>query len=174
MRGFPTEGTLQLFGAGYENGRITGATWTEFARNLASSDALRGVDDFQDRETAAVANVEGFTGDAVNFFQRADVRISNIEDVDVIADAGSVGRGIVRAENIDVREIAGGGVKDARDEMSFDAVILTAFLGGTGSIEITKHGILQASIGAIVRENPFEYELGFAVGIDGRDRKSVV
>ena len=101
MRGFPAEGLLEFFLAGDKDGGITGAARTEFARNLAAGDAFRGVDDFENGEAAAVAYVEGFTGDAIDGFERAEVGIRNVEDVDVIADASAVGRGIVRAENIE-------------------------------------------------------------------------
>ena len=66
-----------------------------------------------------------------------------------------------------MRQIASGSVQDAGDEMRLDAMILAELLRGTGGIEIAEHGVLQAGIGAIVRENLFEYELGFAVRIDG-------
>ena len=36
--------------------------------------------------------------------------IGDVEDVDVITDTSAVGRGTIRAENIDVREIADGGI----------------------------------------------------------------
>src|SRR5258707_96493 len=99
------------------HGGITRTTWTELAGNFAAGDALRRADHFENGEAAAVADVEGFAGDTVDRFERADVGIRDVEDVDVIANASAVGGGIVRAENIDVRQIAGGGVQDARDEV---------------------------------------------------------
>src|SRR5437899_6119533 len=95
MRGFPSKGTLEFFLAGNENRRITGTARTEFARDFAAGDALRRINDFQDREAAAVADVEGFAGNLGYFLKRADVRIGDVENMDVIADTGSVRRGIV-------------------------------------------------------------------------------
>src|SRR5256886_16704843 len=102
MRGFPSEVTLEFFLASDQDSRIPGTARTQFARDLAAGDALRRIDDFQDGEAAAVADIEGFAGNAVDFLESADMGIGNIEHVDVIADAGSVGSGIIRAEDIDM------------------------------------------------------------------------
>src|SRR5882724_9688397 len=170
MGGFPTQRSLEFFLAGHQNCRIPGPARSELAGDFAAGDAFRRVDDFENGEAAAVPDIEGFAGNAVDGLERAEVGIGNVKDVYVIADASAVGGGIVRAENIDVRQISGGGVQDARDEMRLDTMMLAELLRGAGGIEIAKHGILQAGIGAIVRENLFEYEFGFAVGIDGRFR----
>src|SRR6267143_4812708 len=168
MGGFPAERALEFFLAGNQNCRITGPAWAELTGNFATGDAFGDVDDFENGEAAAVADVEGFAGNAVDGFERADVGIRDVEDMDVIANASPVRGGIVRPENINVRQIAGGGVQNARDEMRLDTMMLAELLRGTGGIEITKHGILQAGIGAIVRENLFEHKLGLPIRIDGR------
>jgi hypothetical protein len=157
MGGFPTEGALQFFLAGNENSRITGTARTQFARDSAAGDAFGGVDDFEDRKAAAVADVEGFARDAFNLLESAKVGIGDIEDVDVIADAGSVGRGVVRAEDIDVRQAAGGGVEDAGNKMSFDAMLLAAFPGGSGSVEIAKDDVVESGVELVIGEYLFEY-----------------
>src|SRR5260370_41657238 len=156
---FPTEHALELFLAGDENSGITGTARAQFARDLAAGDALGRIDDFQDRVAAAVADVEGFAGNAVDLLERADVGIGDIEDVDVIGDAGSVRCGIVRAEDIDMGQATASGVEKPRNEMSFDAMMLAPFLGGSGSVEITEGHILEASVDLVVRQNLFEYEL---------------
>src|SRR5712664_2554004 len=153
MGGFPAERALEFFLAGNQNCRITGPSWAELTGNFATGDAFGDVDDFENGEAAAVADVEGFAGNAVDGFERADVGIRDVEDVDVIANASTVRGGIVRAENIYVRQIAGGGVQDARDEMRLDTMMLAELLRGAGSIEITKDGILQAGR----RDSPREF-----------------
>src|SRR5438876_9961405 len=112
MRRFPTEHALELFFAGNENSGITGTARTQFARDLAAGDTLRRRDNFQDREATAVADVEGFAGNTVDLLKSADVRIGDIKHVDVIADAGSVWRGIVSAEDIDMRQPTAGGIEN--------------------------------------------------------------
>src|SRR5882672_4087828 len=136
MGGFPAERFLEFFLASDEHGGITRTTWAELAGNFAAGDALRRADHFENGEAAAVADVERFAGNAVDRFERANVGIRDVEDVDVIANASAVGGGIVRAENIDVRQIAGGGVQDARDEVRLDAMMLAELLRRAGDIEI--------------------------------------
>src|SRR5712692_8983572 len=167
MRGFPTESTLEFFLAGNENSRITGAAGTEFTRDFAASDALRCIDDLQNREPAAVADVEGFARDAVDFLESAEVGIGDVEDVNVIADAGSVGCGVVRAEDIDMGQATGGGIENPGNEMSFHAMVLAALLGGSGSVEIAEGHAVEPGIELVIRQNLFEYELGFSVRVDG-------
>src|SRR6266849_3291819 len=149
MRCFPTKHALELFLAGDENSGITGTARTQFARDLAAGDALGRIDDFQDREAAAVADVESFAGNTVDL----------LEHVDVIADAGSVRCGIVRAEDIDMGQSTASGVENPRNEMSLHAMMLAAFLGGSGSVEIAEGHVLEAGVDLVIRENLFEYEL---------------
>src|SRR5712692_6562135 len=167
MGGFPAEGTLEFFLAGNQHSGISGTARTQLARDFAAGDALRRSDNFQDREAAAVAHVEGFAGNAIDLLKRADVRIGDIEHVDVVAEAGSVRCGIVRAEDIDMGQSAASGVENPRNEMSFDAMMLAAFLGGSGSVEIAEGHVLEPGVDVVIRENLFEYELGFTVGVDG-------
>src|SRR5258708_3093914 len=110
MGGFPAKGTLEFFLAGDQHGGISGTARTQFARDVASGDAFRGIDDFQNRKAAAVADVEGFAGNAVDLLKRADVGIGDIEYVDVIANAGSVRRGVIRAEDVDMRHATVSGI----------------------------------------------------------------
>src|SRR6266403_3076859 len=124
---FPRPSRLnKLFLAGNENSGITGTARTQFARDLAAGDTLRRGDNFQDREATAVADIEGLAGNAVDLLKSADVGIGNIEHVDVIADAGSVRRGIVRAEDIDMGQSTAGGIENPGNEMSFHAMMLAA------------------------------------------------
>src|SRR5260370_674459 len=168
MRCFPTEHALELFLAGDQNGRVAGTAWAQFARDLAAGDAFRRSDNFQDREATAVADVEGFAGNAVDLLKSADVRIGNIEHMDVIADAGAVRRGLVSAEDIDMGQSTVGGIENPGNEMSFHAMMLDAFLGCSGSVEIAETHIFESGVELVIGQNLFEHELGFAIRIDGR------
>jgi hypothetical protein len=165
--GLPAEGLAEFFFAGDQDGGIAGAPRRHFARNFAAGDFFGGVEDFEDGKAAAVADVEGFAGDGFDRFESAEVRIGNVEDVDVIADAGAVGRGIVRAENFELRKETEGGVENLGDEVGFHAVGFAAFGGSASGIEIAESGIVEAGIGAIVGEDFFEAKFGLAIGIDG-------
>src|SRR6266849_10024918 len=124
----PTERTLELFLAGDQNGRVARAPRSKFAWDFATGDALGRINHVEDGETAAVADVEGFAGCTVNLLECANVRIGDVEHMDVIANTSSIGSGIVRAENIDVGQMAAGRVENPGEEMSFLAMMLAAFL----------------------------------------------
>src|SRR5882762_1414785 len=51
--------------------------------------------------------------------------------------------------------------------MSFLAAGFSALRGGAGDVEIAEGNVIESSVLAIVGEDVFEGELGFAVGIDG-------
>src|SRR5260370_36996618 len=168
MGGFPAEGTLEFFLAGDQHSGSSGTARTQFARDLPASDALGHIDDFQDREAAAVADVEGFAGNAVDFLKRADVGIGDIEHVNVVTDAGSVRCGVVLAEDIDMGQLTAGGIENTGNDVSFHAMMLAAFDGGSGSVEIAEGHIVESGVELVIRQNLFEYELGFSVGVDRR------
>src|SRR5258708_1481522 len=168
MRCFPTQHGVECFVDGDADRGHTGTARSQFGRDLGAGYALRRIDDFQDRVAAAVADVEGFAGNAVDLLKRADVGIGDIEYVDVIAEASSVRCGIVRAEDIDMGQSTASGVENPRNEMSLHAMMLAAFLGGSGSVEVAEGHVLEPGVELVIRENLFEYELGFTVGVDGR------
>lgn len=168
--GFPAESALEFFLAGDENSRIAGTARTQFARDFAAGDALGGIDDFQDGEAAAVAHIEGFAGNFGNFLESANMGIGDIEDVNIVANAGSVRRGVVGPEYVDVGKATASGIENARDEMSFDAMLFAAFPGGSSSVEIAEGDVVEASVELIVSENLFKRKLGLSVGIDRRFR----
>ena len=135
MRCFPTEHTLEFFFAGNENSGITGTARTEFLRDLAAGDTLGRSDNFQDREATAVADVEGFAGNALDLLKSADVRIGDIEHVDIVAEAGSVWCGVVRAEDLDMRQTTASGIENPGNEMGFHAMMLAAFLEAPAALK---------------------------------------
>lgn len=165
--GFPAESAVKLVFAGDEDGGIAGAAGRKFARDFAAGDALGGVENFENGKAAAIADVESFAGNFFEGFESAEVGIGDIEDVNVVADAGAVGRRVIEAENFELGDIAESGVENAGNEMGFGAMVLAALGGGAGGVEIAENGVLQSGVGAIVGKDFLEAELGFAVGIDG-------
>src|SRR5882672_6702845 len=91
----------------------------------------------------------------------------NIQDMDIVANASAVGRRIVVAEDGDVRSATLDGLQDEGNQMSFLAAGFSAMRGGAGDVEIAEGNVVQSGVFAIVGEDVFEGELGFAVGIDG-------
>src|SRR5947199_144908 len=153
--GFEPEITVEFLLASDQDSRITGTARTQFAMDFAAGDALRRIDDFQDGEAAAVADIEGFAGNAVDFLESADMGIGNIEHVDVIADAGSVGSGIIRAEDIDMGQATSGGIENSGNEMSFHAMIFAALPGSSGGVEIAEAHVFESGVESVICKNLF-------------------
>ena len=72
-----------------------------------------------------------------------DVRLRQVDDVDVIADAGAVGRRIIRAENIALRFLAERDLKHVRNEMRLDAMMFAEFFARAGGVEIAERDEFQ-------------------------------
>ena len=119
MGGFPAQHGFQLFLAGDQDGRVTRPARRKLPRDFSAGDALGGFDDFQNGITATVANVEGFPSDALNFLKRAQVGVGDIQDVNIVADAGAIGRGIIGAKDINMGDGATGGIQDSRESDAF-------------------------------------------------------
>ena len=88
----------------------------DFDRDGVAGHAARRLDDFADAEAAAVAEVE----DEAAFVLRRNCQrvqgqqmgIGQVGDVDVIADAGAVGSGVVVAIDADGLAAAEGDIED--------------------------------------------------------------
>src|ERR1700704_6442474 len=99
--------------------------------------------------------------------QGAEMGFRDIQDMYVIANGGAVWRGVIVAEDGDVRSVGLNGLQDQGNEMGFVAASFSAMGRGAGYVEITEGDEVETSIFAIVGEDIFKGELGFAVRIDG-------
>lgn len=153
--------------AGDEDCGVTWPARRELARNTAAGDFFGGVEDFEDGEAPAVAYIEGFAGDFFYGFECADVGIGDIQDVNVVANAGAVGSGVIGAEDFEVWNNTQSSVENFRNEVGFDAMGFAALGGCAGGVEITECDEMETGVSAIVGEDFLEAELGLAVGIDG-------
>src|SRR5579859_3810852 len=105
-------------------------------------------------------------------FEGFHMGVSQIIYMNVVADAGSVGSGIVGSENMQFRGETGGGAQGQRDEMSFGIVQLTDFtaLVCARSVEITQAGVTEL-VGAVVTlERVLKKQFRHSVGIYGLSR----
>src|SRR5512140_2286376 len=93
--------------AGDQHGGVAGAARAEADGDLTPADVAGDVDDLLDAVPAAAAaqvvRAAGVTLD--QRLQRDQVRAGEVAHVDVVADAGSVGRGVVGAEDRDLRDL---------------------------------------------------------------------
>src|SRR6478609_5692747 len=93
----PTEFGIGLGGGGDEFGRIARATRLLDRWNLHAGDLFAHLDDFLHGVTVAVAEV---VETSLARREAEDVRLREIHDVDVIADARAVRGRIIRAVNL--------------------------------------------------------------------------
>ena len=99
--GRPVEFAADSYRAGDEGRRIAGAARGFDERDFAAGDTACGGDDLANAEACAVAEI---VDAVVRVFEGAkdlEVRLGEIVDVDVVANTGAVGGGIVGAKNMD-------------------------------------------------------------------------
>ncbi len=87
-------------GVGDQVGRIAGAARLDRVRHLASGLLPDGAEDLAHREAGAGAEIEAAAG--MFLFEQLQGRDSEIGDVDVVAERGTVRRGLVVAEHCKV------------------------------------------------------------------------
>jgi hypothetical protein len=168
VAGLPAKLAAHFFAAGDQDRGVAGTPGKNFFRDFAAGDLAHGVDDFVDRVTGAGADVESAAGYAPDVLQGAKMGFRNIQHMHVIADAGAVRRGIVVAKNFDVGCSVLDCLQDARNQVGFGTATFSALAGGAGNIEIAKRNVIEAGVFAVVGEDVFKDEFGFAVGIYGR------
>ena len=110
-----------------------------------------------------------------NKLESSDVTESKVDDVDVVADAGAVGGGVVVAKDVDAREDADGDLGDEGHEVVGDAVgVLADEAAGVGAdgVEVAEEDDGGVAVGdADVAEDLLDEELGLAVGVGGVERR---
>jgi len=72
-------------------------------RNLQAGNLFRSLKNLQVAESPAVPHVKRFARNAINLLQRSYVRIGNVQHVNIIPDATSVGSWIVVPKNLQHR-----------------------------------------------------------------------
>src|SRR5690606_24662183 len=102
----PFELALGERAVGYEFGWVARPARSDCCWNLVAGHLPAGLDDLLDAETVAGAEIqfEGLAGREP--LERFDVGVAQVFDVDVIANAGAIGGGIVVAVDGDVLALA--------------------------------------------------------------------
>ena len=159
----PAEFGADFFRGGDEAWRVAGAAGFLDGFDVAAGDFFAGLDDFADGGAAAGAEVVEIT---LGGIEREDVGLREVEDVDVVADAGAVGGLVVGAVDFDMILLAEGDFEDVGDQVGFDPVILAKFLRCPGGVEVAERGEGQAVDFFIPTEHGLEHELRLAVGVD--------
>ena len=104
------------------------------------------------------------------------MRVGQVGDVDVVADAGAVGGGIVVAVDANGGASPERDVEDERNQVGFRVVGFAAgdALGTfrrAGYVEVAQRGIAQAVNAIEPAEHVLDKQLGLAIGI-GRGRRA--
>ena len=101
-------------------------------------------------------------------FESLQVRIGQVVDVNKIANAGAVGRGIICSEDRHMWTFSESDVEDDRDDVGLGRVVFTerTILGGSTCVEVTKRDKPHSVCRGEVAHGAFAGELGEPVGID--------
>ena len=93
--------------------------------------------------------------------------------MDVVPDAGAVGRRIVGAEDFDVLAFALGDLQNQGDEVRLGVMAFPqlAFRIGAGGVEVAEDAVVHAVGLAEIVEDQLDHALRPAVGVQGGDRR---
>src|SRR6185369_11336230 len=123
-----------------------------------AGDLLAHLDDFADRVTLAVAQIEE-TAPARSHGE--NVRPGQINDVNVIAHTRAVGRRVIRAKNLAVRRMAERDPEHVWNQMRLEAMMLAELFACAGGIEVAKGDKLQTVNPLIPLEHLLKHQLRF-------------
>jgi sporulation protein YlmC with PRC-barrel domain len=152
--------------------RIAGPARSGIDADRPAGDGLREVDNLPDRIALRIRQIAGATRVTVEkIFESAHVRVGNVHDVDVVADAGAVRRIVVGPEHIDGAAVAGR-CEGERNEVRLRIMGLAdlAVRVGACGVEVAQRHRAQARRTVEVAQHPLDHQLGEAVRIDGRLR----
>ena len=103
--------------------------------NFLSGHPLAGGDHLADTRAAASAEIVKST---LLDAERQNVRLREIDDVDVVANAGAVRRFVIGAVHLDVLLLPKRDFEHVRNQVSLAAMILPVFFRGAGGVEIAQ------------------------------------
>src|SRR5262249_10137098 len=160
----PAKLLFDFFGGGDESRRVAWSAGVFGCLNFSSSDFATRFDHFSNARTAAGAEVVTAAG---GFAQSQNMRVGEIEDVNVIANTGSIRRVVVGSVNFDLRFFTKRHLQHSRNEMRLRSMVFAKFHGRAGGIEVAQTNKFHAMNLVVPTQNLFEREFGFAVRING-------
>src|SRR6056297_444316 len=143
VRGHPAQLLARPLRGGDQHRWVAGTT-----RNLVGGDRVAGdppsrLDHLPDAEPGGVAEVAGQRAVVVEPFDRPHVRVGEVRHVDVVADRGAVGGGVVGAVHRDAVALTAGDLQHQRDQVGLGVVALGPSGRGTGGVEVAQGGGAQ-------------------------------
>ena len=166
----PAQGFFAFLGRCDEDRGVAGAARFFGDFEIDAGHGFRGVDDVADAEAVFAAQVEIVAIAALEqIFHSQHMGIGQIHHVDVVADAGAVGGGVVGAVNGDVVADALGRFQDDGDQVRLRVVGFAdgAIEGSAGGIEIAQCHIAETVGFREVAHHVFNDQLCTAVHIGG-------
>ncbi len=106
--------------------------------------AANGLDHFANAEPATGTEIVDKLAALTQRIENKNVRAGKIADMNVIADACAVWRGIVGTEDGDVLALSQRHLQRERNQVRLGHVILAKITGSSRSVEITEAGIPQS------------------------------
>lgn len=167
---------------GREIENVTLSTLNHIVLQIAANHGTECLDHLEDSATATRAQVPSLeTGLAcAQVVKRSQVTLGKIAHVDVVADSGSITRGVVFAEYKQLLALTGGDLAQQRQQVEGDALgVLTHNSSGvsTARVEVTQIGTVPLLIGLagllqvvalgidVVLDDLLDHELGPAIGV---------
>ena len=150
----------------HQSRRIACARAFDSRCNRPSRNLTRALDHFHYRISVPGPEIQEIRlAAATKMFERANMCIGKIGDVDVIADRRSIRSRIVRPEYRDFLLFFRSRLQHIRHKMRFRLMIFTASLGSSRSVEISQRNGFQPIGSVVARQQSLHQELRPAIGI---------
>src|ERR1700676_330971 len=96
--------------------------------------------------TGAGSDVESAAGYASDLIESANMGLRDVQYVNVVANAGAIGRRIIAAKNFDVRRSGVNGLQDAWNQVRFSTTGFSALARSARDVEIAKGDIVEPGV----------------------------
>src|SRR4029077_14284921 len=162
----PTQQGFCLRRIGNQSGGVAGARGFDLQANVASGDFARAFDDLQYRIAATRSQIEkiGLAARA-EMFEGANVRIREVDDMDVVPDRRAIGSRVVVAKHTYGLLLSQGRGENIGNQMRFWPVVFPAIFSGASGVEVAQGHEFHSIGGVISVEEPFHEQLGPTVRI---------
>ena len=168
--GLPTHHALGLGGIAPVGSDVTGAALANHIGQLLAAGLGEGGDDLEHRSAGAGAQVKDLdAGLAVHPVERGHVTRGQIAHMDVVANAGTIGRGVVVAKDLNGLELANGDLGDVGHQVVGDTLGVLADQArrmGTDGVEVTEQHDIPFGVGGVnVHKDLLDHPLGPTIGV---------
>ena len=168
--GLPTHHALGLGGIAPVGGDVAGTALADYVGQLLAAGLGEGGDDFEYRGAGAGAQVKDLdTGLAVHPVEGGHVTRCQVAHVDVVANTGAVGGGVIVAKDLNGLELTDGDLGDVRHQVVGDTLGILADQArrmGADGIEITEQHDVPLGVGGVdVHKDLLDHPLGPTIGV---------